>query len=95
MIILSDYDVSKLGIALEMIKKTADKRVVLLSDATYLFSETNEAMNKMMKMGVKFIALETDMKKRGVDTTSKHIIGTSYEELVKQLLELRVGIVNL
>jgi sulfur relay protein TusB/DsrH len=97
LIILSDYDISKLEIASEMVKKKEDKRVVLLSDALYLLSgsETNEAVNKMLKIGVTFIALETDVKKRGVDTASKHIITTSYEELVKQLLERRVGIVNL
>jgi hypothetical protein len=97
LIIISDYDASKLGIASELIKKAKDKRVLLLSDALYLLSssETDEVVNDMVKMGVAFIALETDAKKRGIDTAPKHIIANSYEELVKQLLERRSGIVNL
>jgi sulfur relay protein TusB/DsrH len=95
MIILSDYDISKLGIASDMMKMTADKRIVLLSDALYLFSETNEAINKMLKMGVKFIALEEDLKKRGINSKSLKVIIASYDELVEYLLEKRGGLINL
>jgi sulfur relay protein TusB/DsrH len=95
MIILSDYDISKLGIASDMMKMTADKRIVLLSDALYLFSETNEAINKMLKMGVKFIALEEDLKKRGINSESLKVIIASYDELVEYLLEKRGGLINL
>ena len=95
MIIISDYDVSKLGIASELVKKTEDKRVLLLSDALYLLSsETSEIVNKMMSIGVTFIALEADVKKRGVET-KKSLIVASYEGLVDQMLERKTEIINL
>jgi sulfur relay protein TusB/DsrH len=95
MIILSDYNISKLGIASDMMKITADKRIILLSDALYFFSETNEAINKMLKMGVKFIALEEDLNKRGINSNSLKVIIASYDELVEYLLEKRGGLINL
>jgi sulfur relay protein TusB/DsrH len=94
-IILSDYNISKLGIASDMMKITADKRIILLSDALYLFSETNEAINKMLKMGVKFIALEEDLNKRGINSNSLKVNIASYNELVEYLLEKRGGLINL
>jgi sulfur relay protein TusB/DsrH len=94
-IILSDYNISKLGIASDMMKITADKRIILLSDAIYLFSETNEAINKMLKMGVKFIALEEDLNKRGINSNSLKVIIASYNELVEYLLEKQGGLINL
>jgi len=97
MIILSDYDVSKFGIATEIVNKTDDKRFMLLSDALYLLSssDVNESIERMAKLGVTFYALEADVKRRGVDTASKHIIAVSYDEFVKQLLERKSDVINL
>ena len=95
MIIISDYDVSKLGIASELVKKAEDKRVLLLSDALYLLSsEMCDLVNNMEVMGATFLALEADVKRRGIDA-EKHFIKTSYEGLVNQLLEQKTGIINL
>jgi len=96
-IILSDYNVSKLGIATEIVKRTDDKRIMLLSDALYLLrgSDVNESIEKMEKSGVTFYALEADVKRRGVDAASKRIITVSYDEFVKQLLERKIGVINL
>jgi sulfur relay protein TusB/DsrH len=97
MIILSDYDVSKLGIAAEIVNKTDDKRIMLLSDAIYLLSssDVNESIERMVKSGVTFYTFEADVKRRGVDLASKRIITVSYDEFVKQLLERNSGVINL
>ena len=97
MIILSDYDASKLGIATEIVNRTDDKRIMLLSDALYLLrgSDVNESIEKMEKSGVTFYALEADVKRRGVDVASKSVNTVSYDEFVNQLLVRKSGIINL
>jgi sulfur relay protein TusB/DsrH len=96
LIILSDYDVTKLKIALEILTKNDDKRVMLLSDALYLFnSETDNVMDQMRNIGARFIALDSDLNKRGINATSMKIIATSYEGLIDHLLEHTGSIVNL
>jgi sulfur relay protein TusB/DsrH len=96
-IILSDYNVSKLGIATEIVNRTDDKRIMLLSDALYLLrgSDVNESIERMEKSGVTFYALEADVKRRGVDVASKRVNTVSYDEFVNQLLERKRGVINL
>jgi sulfur relay protein TusB/DsrH len=97
MIILSDYDASKLGIASEIVNKTHDKRVMLLSDALYLLccSDLNEVIEGMLRAGATFYALEADVKRRGVKAAAKHIIATTYDEFVRQLLKQSGGVINI
>ena len=97
MIILSDYNASKLGIATEIVNKADDKRIMLLSDALYLLSgsDVNEPIERMVKSGVAFYALEADVKRRGVDVASKRVNTVSYDEFVNQLLERKSGVINL
>ena len=97
MIILSYYNVSKLRIASEIVNKTDDKRIMFLSDALYLLSssDVNESIESMAKSGVTFYALESDVKRRGVDVASKRVVAVSYDDFVKQLLERKSGVINL
>jgi sulfur relay protein TusB/DsrH len=97
MIILSDYNVSKLRIASEIVNKTDDKRIMFLSDALYLLggSDVSESIEIMAKSGVKFYALEADVNRRGVDASSKRVVAVSYDDFVKQLLERKSGVINL
>ncbi len=94
MIIISDYDPEKLRIALDLLEKTDDKRVLLLSDAIYLFNrDTCTIVNKMLNLGAQLIALATDLQKRGVNSTG--VTSVSYEELVRQMLETKSFFINL
>jgi sulfur relay protein TusB/DsrH len=95
MIIISDYDLEKLRIALDILQKTDDKRVLLFSDAIYLFnSDKHDSFNKMLNLA-QFIALETDLQKRGVNSDTTRVASVSYEELVSQMLETKGRVINL
>jgi len=51
MIIISDYDPEKLRIALDLLEKTDDKRVLLISDAIYFFnSDKRDSVDKMLNL---------------------------------------------
>jgi sulfur relay protein TusB/DsrH len=96
MIIISDYDPEKLRIALDLLEKTDDKRVLLLSDAIYFFnSDKRDSVDKMLNLGAQLIALETDLHKRGVKSDTTRVTSVSYEELVSQMLETKGCVINL
>jgi sulfur relay protein TusB/DsrH len=97
MILLSEYDVSKFKMMVDIMKKTEDKRAMLLSDAVYFFNslEMRVFFEAMLEIGVKFTALQIDLEKRGVKISLSRINAVDYDGFVEQLLEKRSGVINL
>ena len=95
--ILSGYNPSKFEIASQIAEKSQKQKVVLLSDALYLVSDNknHETINKMLRLGVSFYALESDMAKRGLSIASKKVTPVTYDQLVELLLDNEGSIVNL
>ena len=97
MILLSNHDVSKFRLLVEILERSEDKRAMLLSDAVYFIntSETESMIDELLKNGATFMALQNDLTKRGLESTSQKINPIDYEGFVEQLLERRGGIINL
>ncbi len=97
MIILSEYDESKLGTANEILRSSDDKRIAFLSDALYLIFSKNvdDTVEDMLAVGAEFFVLDVDVSKRGLMPPTRPVHVISYEELVKQILAQGGGLVNL
>lgn len=97
LVILSKSDPIKLDLASDIVSKTNDSTVIILSDAFYLALDGryHDTFIKMQKMGAKFYAVDADVIKRIAGKSPSFLNAISYEQLVNIIIENGRNTINL